>query len=1202
MKRFLLLAVFLFTTVISAQISAGPVSDYLVCDDPSNDGIENFDLSVWDAQAIGNQNPASLVVSYFLTQADADNNTGMLPTNFTNTINPQDIFVRVEDLSTNAFATTIGTLTVDSIPIVNNPQVYTFCGVMNAAGLVTVDVSQIEPVLLNGQTGYSVTYHFSQQDADSGLFPLIGNLTQPANSAVDIFIRIESSALCYTVINVVGQFVDCGNQSQVADLQACEDPNNSACFDLQENDFAALGTFSPNSYQVSYHISQSDADNGVNALISPYCTATAQQIFIRVEDSTNNTAVDTTQSFNLILNQSPQTYNFTPITGCDDDGDGFVEWMSSSVISETTGIPSNVTSWSTEYYLTEQDALSQINSLGILSNFVTDVNTTLVYVRTQFNPTGCVGVSPLQLNIDPNCFSIGNPSHLIQCADPGAPVCFDLTQHAAQIMANNNPIDFTLSYHNSDADANAGTNSIATPSNYCVNSNQVIHFRLEENATGAYRVGTFDLFINTFIYMNSLGLSLEECDADLDGSVDFDLTQIATQIIPNGTLTYYEDPVNAENQTSPITTPTLYNQLVTSQFTNVFVRETVAGDCDLIYSLELNALGNCNNSYLCDNALSLCDRIGQPFVNIFDGSTAEAGNYYPFSQAAGPRNPSWYYIPIETSGDLTLEVWQNTQPDFLGQDLDIDYALYGPFSTATGGCTNGITQANYVDHSFSVAMPEIAQINNAQAGEYYLLLTSNFSSQPGFLKVEIGAGSTATVNCDGIRMQSILDVNLNGVVDASDVPFPLGIFNWEKNMSGNVMQIATPESAYAVYDSDPANSYDLGYNVLPAYAANYSVSPATYTNQTIPAGSGLTTRDFLVTPLTAYEDVAVYIIPQEQPRPGFTYKETVIYANLGTTPVPVGQLQFTYDSQLTIVAVDDPAAVIGATSVDLNYANLLPFEYRTMEIEMQIPTIPTINLGDLLTNTASITPVANDITPGNNTNVSSQIVIGSYDPNDKMESRGEFINPAEFGADDYFYYTIRFENTGTASAINVRIEDTLDAQLDWNSIEMINASHNYVMERMEEQVVWRFDNILLPDSTTDPVGANGYVYFKIKPLSRTEGTVIPNTAEIYFDFNPPIITNTFTSTFRTPLSIDTVDEVTFNLVPNPTSGIVQVNLQHGILENAELVLYDVRGRITLSRKLTNNNPQLDLTDLPAGIYIAELRNGDAVYTTKVMKQ
>jgi uncharacterized repeat protein (TIGR01451 family) len=455
--------------------------------------------------------------------------------------------------------------------------------------------------------------------------------------------------------------------------------------------------------------------------------------------------------------------------------------------------------------------------------------------------------------------------------------------------------------------------------------------------------------------------------------------------------------------------------------------------------------------------------------------------------------------------------------------------------------------------------------------------------------------------CDGFRIRSILDVNLNGVVDATDIPFPQGTFNWEKNSSGNVIQVATLDSEFILYESDPTSFYDLGYTITPDFVANYSVTPATYTAQNVPVSSGVTTKDFLVTPVASYEDVVVYIIPQEQPRPGFTYKEKVVYANLGSATVTTGQLQFTYDPQLSVVAVNDPAAVVGATTVDLNYTNLLPFEYRTMEVEMQIPVIPTINLGDVLMNTSTITPLTNDITPNNNTSVSSQIVIGSYDPNDKMESRGNFINPSEFGSDNYLYYTIRFENTGTASAINVRIEDTLDAQLDWNSIEMIDSSHNYVMERMEEQLEWRFDNILLLDSTTDPVGANGYVYFKIKPLVITEGTIIPNTAEIYFDFNPPIITNTFTSTFQTPLSNHSLQNVTFNLIPNPTSGIIEVNLINRSLEDSQIILYDLTGRITLSQKLTKENNEVNLSELPKGIYIAELRSGNELYTSKIVK-
>jgi hypothetical protein len=78
---------------------------------------------------------------------------------------------------------------------------------------------------------------------------------------------------------------------------------------------------------------------------------------------------------------------------------------------------------------------------------------------------------------------------------------------------------------------------------------------------------------------------------------------------------------------------------------------------------------------------------------------------------------------------------------------------------------------------------------------------------------------------------------------------------------------------------------------------------------------------------------------------------------------------------------------------------------------MQLPNIPIVTLGNLLTNTANIAPISGDVVPSNNSFSCSQINIGSYDPNDKMESRGEKILHSTFTANDYLYYTIRFENT-----------------------------------------------------------------------------------------------------------------------------------------------------------------------------------------------
>jgi uncharacterized repeat protein (TIGR01451 family) len=183
-------------------------------------------------------------------------------------------------------------------------------------------------------------------------------------------------------------------------------------------------------------------------------------------------------------------------------------------------------------------------------------------------------------------------------------------------------------------------------------------------------------------------------------------------------------------------------------------------------------------------------------------------------------------------------------------------------------------------------------------------------------------------------------------------------------------------------------------------------------------------------------------------------------------------------------------------------------------VTMQVPTIPTVSLGNLITNSVSITPLTGDVVPANNTATVSQIIIGSYDPNDKMEAHGEQILHSSFSANDFLTYTIRFENTGTASAINVRVNDVLDSKLDENSIKMESASHNYVMDRIGNNINWKFDNIELPATSMDPIASNGYIQFKIKPKpGYAIGDIIPNTASIYFDFNPPIITNTFQTQF-----------------------------------------------------------------------------------------
>ncbi|MGV3630344.1 MAG: DUF7619 domain-containing protein [Bacteroidota bacterium] len=150
-------------------------------------------------------------------------------------------------------------------------------------------------------------------------------------------------------------------------------------------------------------------------------------------------------------------------------------------------------------------------------------------------------------------------------------------------------------------------------------------------------------------------------------------------------------------------------------------------------------------------------------------------------------------------------------------------------------------------------------------------------------------------------------------------------------------------------------------------------------------------------------------------------------------------------------------------------------------------------------------------------------VVCAYDPNDKQVEPKGFGEEGYIAPDGYFTYTIRFQNTGTDTAFHVRIVDDLSSVLDVPTLEVLASSHPYRMLVMEPQkLVFHFDSILLPDSTTNFIGSQGYVRFRIKHVAGLGiGSEISNQAGIYFDMNPAVITNMVTNTLFSCDSLDT---------------------------------------------------------------------------------
>lgn len=597
----------------------------------------------------------------------------------------------------------------------------------------------------------------------------------------------------------------------------------------------------------------------------------------------------------------------------------------------------------------------------------------------------------------------------------------------------------------------------------------------------------------------------------------------------------------------------------------------------------------------CAGANSLCGAFGTSFPN-----TRGVGNQGAMGCLATTPNPAWFYFSVDSPGLINLQIMQSTLVDVPSGNLDVDYVIYGPYTETVTPCNGQLTPDKIVSCSYSANAVEYPSFTASQAGQFYYLMVTNFSNQAGYIKITDLPTTQASLDCSGFRLNTFLDSNSNGVKDAGEQIFPQGQFLYEKNNDGIQHNVLSSTGQLNIYEDNPSNSYDLGFELNPDYAAYYNVTTPSY-NDVSATGAGMSVYNFPVAITTPYNDVSVTIIPIDQPRPGFSHKNKIVYTNNGNQTIATGTVSFTKDAVLTITNNSQSGTVSTSNGFTYGFTDLLPFETRSMIVTMAVPTIPTVALGNHLNNAATVSTLSGgDVIAENNTFNLSEIVVGSYDPNDIMESRGEEILHSGFSSDDYLYYTVRFENTGTASAINVKVNDVLDPKLDETTIKMVSSSHNYIMDRVGVNINWDFKNIGLTATMQNPNTSTGYITYKIKPKAGyAVGDIIPNTAFIYFDYNPAIVTNTFNTEFVSQLSVDEFENTAFVFYPNPVKDILTIAAK----ENnsiSEIVIYDISGKQILKRKMTGSmNPEtIDLSVFSRGVYLLEVSTNTNAKTIK----
>jgi uncharacterized repeat protein (TIGR01451 family) len=222
------------------------------------------------------------------------------------------------------------------------------------------------------------------------------------------------------------------------------------------------------------------------------------------------------------------------------------------------------------------------------------------------------------------------------------------------------------------------------------------------------------------------------------------------------------------------------------------------------------------------------------------------------------------------------------------------------------------------------------------------------------------------------------------------------------------------------------------------------------------------------------------------------------------------------------------------------------------------------------------------------------VVTGSYDPNDKTGYPNGYTDQHYINPNQQLQYVIRFQNTGNDTAFTVVIRDTLDYDLNIFTVTPGVASHPYEFRMYGPRVLeWTFNNILLPDSTTNLEGSNGFVTYHVEQVpDLAPGTVIHNKADIYFDFNDPITTNeTWHTIYDGFFAVAGVNELDvegtlFKVYPNPVNG--QLTIEAGKTSNERYVVYDQIGKKILFGKLSFPMTTIDASSMNQGIYFIQI--------------
>ena len=599
-------------TVEPKPVFAAP-TPLIVCDDDDIDGITTIDISVKTEGIMAGI--AENVVTYHETEEDMNAGINAIEnvTAYTNTINPQTLYVRIEDDMTEVtgcYSDTTLELFVQIPPPVSNPPNLEYCDA-DADGFGVFNLTDSDAAIANGLPNLLISYHETQADAENNLFPIIGEYDNIVAYQQTIYVRVEDTTIttdCFSyvelllVVNDVPQI-----NTESSSIEVCDDDTDGfALFDLSLSNDEVLNGLDPSEFTITYYESAENAENTENPILTPFAytniTAFNQVVWVHVEN--NTTACYNTSSIELTVNELPVLTQPDPLNLCDynNPGDEVEEFTLEDSIGQ---VLQGQTGIGITFYETQEDADNATNP--IVSPYTNTSNAQTIYLRGENETTGCYSTITLDLRVNPIPSPVV-PEPIEECDEDNDGFTF-FTVEDNEVDIINGELDIVLSYYETMTNAENAIDPIISPYYNIVPDSQIIFVRAENVVTGCINIVEQELVT---IPSPELPLIIEDiivCDDDYDGITVFDLTQRDEDIFGEQSntdfgLTYHETLIDAETGENPIVNTTSYQNLTNPQ--TIFVRlEDLNNGCVSIG--EFNLIVSLPPVIVQPTALEQCD-------------------------------------------------------------------------------------------------------------------------------------------------------------------------------------------------------------------------------------------------------------------------------------------------------------------------------------------------------------------------------------------------------------------------------------------------------------------------------------------------------------------------------------------------------------------------------------------------------------------